>query len=85
MSEGINQRPRHRKVQARRSAVVEFRVHCEEAASEETRQRQTKKEENTLEIALAAVAQDHHHPKKGQERPSGEKDKSKIERPAHRC
>jgi len=44
-----------------------------------------KEEENTLEIALAAVAQDHHHPKKGQERPSGEKDKSKIERPAHRC
>jgi hypothetical protein len=63
------ERPGKAQQATRRSAVVEFRVRVQEAASEETRQRQTKKEEDTLEVALATMAQDHHHPKKWEECP----------------
>jgi len=60
------ERPRKAEQARWRSGIVEFRVQRQEAASKETGQRQTKKEENALEVALAAMAQDHHHPKKWQ-------------------
>src|SRR5260370_41126898 len=47
-----------------RLVVVDLRVQRQERPAIKKEQRQTQKKENAFKIALAAVAENHHHPKK---------------------
>jgi hypothetical protein len=62
-----------------RLVVVDLRVQREERPAIKKEQRQTQKKENTLKIALAAVAENHHHPKELQQRAKRAADKPDVD------
>lgn len=67
----------------RRCDIEELGVQRQEGTSEEARQREAEEEENALEIALAAMAENDHHPEERQQGPYCERDESEIEQPTH--
>src|ERR1700693_1909882 len=76
-------RPRKRQQPTRRSSVIKVCVQRQQPAPEKTHQRQTQKEEHSLQISLSSVTQNHHHPEKRQQRSSRQIHESKIEKCAH--
>jgi hypothetical protein len=77
-------RPSKVKDCCRRGAIKQLRIQREQAASEKTRQCEAQEEEDPLEIALAAVPQNHHHPEKWQQRSRSQGNQAKVEEPVHR-
>jgi len=67
----------------RRSGIEELAVERQEAAAEKTGEGQAQEKEDALEAALAAMAEDHYHPEKRQQRSSSENDEAQIEEPRH--
>ena len=76
-------RPCKAKQRSRRTAVVQFRIQCQQTAAEEERQRQTQKEKYALKIPLPPVSQNHHHPEEWQQRSSGQQNKAEIKEQTH--
>jgi len=69
---------------ARRRVIEKRGVEREEATAEKAGQRQAKEKKDTLEIALAPMAQNHHDPKKRQKSARCEHDESEVNKPTHR-
>jgi hypothetical protein len=63
--------------------VVELSVEREKRAAVEEKQCETEEEEDAFEVALAAVAEDDHHPKEHQQRAGGVADQANVEEDAH--
>src|ERR1700733_1237169 len=61
-----------------RLAIVNLRIHCEQRAAVKQKQRSAEEEENALEIALAPIAKDHHHPEQRQQRACRQPDQTQI-------
>ena len=53
------------------NSVIKLSVEREKAAAAKQRQCETKKKEYALEVALAAMAENHNHPEERQESASG--------------
>jgi hypothetical protein len=66
-----------------RLVVVDLRVQRQERPAIKKEQCQTQKKENALKIALAAVAENHHHPKELQQRAKRAADKPDVDQQSH--
>ena len=68
----------------RRLRVIELGIEGEERTGIEEKQSEAEEEEDTFEIALAAVAEDDHHPEEREEGAGGETDQANVEQCTHR-
>ena len=75
--------PGKRKQSIRWNAVVKLGVEREQTAAAKQRQCETKKKEYTLEVTLAAMAEDHNHPEERQESASSQSDQAGVREPVH--
>ena len=76
-------RPRKHQQPTRRSSVIKVCVQRQQPTTEKTHQRQTQKEEHSLQVSLPPVTQNHHHPEKRQQCSSRQIHESEIEKCAH--
>ncbi len=65
--------------QRRRFGVVDLGVQRQQRSAIEEKQRQAKKKEHSLEIPLPPVAENHHHPKKLQQRSGSKADQPYVD------
>src|SRR5690242_14299281 len=80
---GYDKRPGNSLEQSRRRRIVNLRVQRQQRPAIEKKQRQAQKEKHPLEIPLAAVAQNHHHPEQHQQRAGGVTDQPNVEKRGH--
>src|SRR5208283_1733788 len=76
-------RPGEAKQGGRWSAIVDLRVQRQKTAAEKKRQRQTEEKKHALEIPLAAVTENHHHPEEWEQRSGSQQNEAEIEEQTH--
>jgi hypothetical protein len=63
--------------------IVDLRVEREKRTAIETKESETEKKEDTLEIALSAIAEDQHHPKEHEQGASSVANQAEVEEDRH--